>query len=980
MPVPAPELPQSSASNLSDGRYTLGGAVLTAPQDGLTLVANGSWGSGRLAAVRLSTETSVNLRNYVQSDVVTEGGDDTVLVSGAKRGSLQTGAGNDTIRVSALSNNPGAGNAFLVDAGSGNDLVAFTGHPGMTEATIRLGDGNDTLSLSGLRLGAIDAGSGDDLVSLSLDGLYSLRGGGGTDTLQLSLNAASLAFARGPDGALSITLPGRAGVEAQLLDFERVRFLDGTEASVADLLAGRLPTSPTLAAQPGSKPQAWLTGVSSAPEMVHGSDDSNDAIYAGGGDTLVGGKGDDWYYVADNQTVLERAGEGIDTITYWGGRSYTLPDNVENLTLALDKARGSTGQQIETIGGSTGLAGYGNALNNWIIGDKADNILDGRGGNDVLTGGGGADTFILGGGNGHDTVRDFTPGTDRLLLTERFDWRAAATDTPDGLLLALPSGDTVRLDGVSLAQLSDRDIAQPLDPASLRLTFQDSFDSLSLLDGSSPDGGTWRPRTAYGDGTIIHPNDVQYYVHPNWAGQGVNPFHVEDGVLTIEATYRPDLAALTNNRPYLSGVLTTEGTFAQQYGYFEARIKLPEDTGMYPAFWLLPADGSWPPELDIMEFTSSRPDELQQMELTRPLDDPTGWHTYGLEWTADRVAWYVDGVMTQVIYGHSAHTPMYTLLNLSVGTAGGVIGDMPADARPGDVVGSMQVDWVRAYESREGAAPASTVAAGAPALTVSLGNLQPGGTPAAADAFHYIADTDADMDFSVTDLGMASLSGWNNLHVGNDRSADTLTLDLGNGWAGMNLQLTDEDGGRFTLDDFLMLDVTLGGTQDSSVTLMRPQFGQVTTGSGNDVVSITEARIWDWSRGRVLEVRTGAGNDTIEGWTSGSSGGLFADGASGDDVIRGSIQADTLTGGDGSDQLTGLAGQDTFILRPGDTGADVITDFTPGEDVLRLEYISATEVTLSDTAAGALLTTPTGSVLLQGVAVSLLSPDSILYA
>ncbi|UFN50314.1 family 16 glycosylhydrolase [Roseomonas sp. OT10] len=975
----SPTIPAAGAGPLKANSYTLGGAVQLATGP-VALAAAEALGNARYAAVHLIGQARVTLTNYVQSDVVTEGGDDTVLVSGAKRGSLQTGAGNDTIRVSALSNNPGAGNAFLVDAGSGNDLVAFTGHPGMTEATIRLGDGNDTLSLSGLRLGAIDAGSGDDLVSLSLDGLYSLRGGGGTDTLQLSLNAASLAFARGPDGALSITLPGRAGVEAQLLDFERVRFLDGTEASVADLLAGRLPTSPTLAAQPGSKPQAWLTGVSSAPETIRGSDTVNDALYAGHrNDTLIGGKGDDWYYVADGQKVIEQSGQGIDTVTYWGGLSYTLPDNVENLTLALDKVRGSTGRHIEGIGGSTGLAGYGNALNNWIIGDKADNILDGRGGNDVLTGGGGADTFILGGGNGHDTVRDFTPGTDRLLLTERFDWRAAATDTPDGLLLALPSGDTVRLDGVSLAQLSDRDIAQPLDPASLRLTFQDSFDSLSLLDGSSPDGGTWRPRTHWGPGVFITPEDIQYFVHANWAGQGVSPFHVEDGVLTIEATYRPDLAALTNNRPYLSGVLTTEGTFAQQYGYFEARIKLPADNGttpLYPAFWLLPVDGSWPPELDIVEYASSRPGQIQQMELTRPMTDPTGWHTYGLEWTADRVAWYVDGVMTQVIYGHSVHTPMYALLNLNVPR---VDGGLPAPVATGAVVGSVQVDWVRAYESREDAAPAATVAAGAPQIVLSAGALQPGGTPAAADAFRYTADASASMDFLPLDLDLRALSGWTNLHLENDRSADALALDLSNGWVGMNLQLTDADGGHFTLDDFLMVELHLDGTKGSTVSLSRLQSGLIETGPGHDHVTIASAQIWQSARGRGVEVAAGAGRDTIEGWTSGSGGGLLADGGSGDDVIRGSIQADTLTGGDGSDQLTGLAGQDTFVLHARETGADVITDFTPGEDVLRLEGLVARQVTLSAVASGTLLTTPTGSLLLQGVSLASLPADAILY-
>jgi beta-glucanase (GH16 family) len=82
-----------------------------------------------------------------------------------------------------------------------------------------------------------------------------------------------------------------------------------------------------------------------------------------------------------------------------------------------------------------------------------------------------------------------------------------------------------------------------------------------------------------------------------------NPCSVTGEGLRVKVMDRPaDVPAdAVGGRPYLSGQLQTKGSFAQQYGYFEARAKLPQGAGVSGAFWLLPADGSWPPELDVVE-------------------------------------------------------------------------------------------------------------------------------------------------------------------------------------------------------------------------------------------------------------------------------------------------------------------------------------------------------------------------------------------
>lgn len=102
----------------------------------------------------------------------------------------------------------------------------------------------------------------------------------------------------------------------------------------------------------------------------------NDTLQGGeGDDTLIGGLGNDRYIVDDaSDVVTEYAGQGIDTVD--ASVTYTLGDNLENLTLT----------------GTLAVNGSGNALNNTVTGNSGNNILIGLAGADTLDGGGGVDT------------------------------------------------------------------------------------------------------------------------------------------------------------------------------------------------------------------------------------------------------------------------------------------------------------------------------------------------------------------------------------------------------------------------------------------------------------------------------------------------------------------------------------------------------------------------------------------------------------
>ena len=86
---------------------------------------------------------------------------------------------------------------------------------------------------------------------------------------------------------------------------------------------------------------------------------------------------------------------------------------------------------------------------------------------------------------------------------------------------------------------------------------------------------------------------------------------VRDGLLSITASRTPPaLKEVLFNNEYVSGILTTQGSFAQKFGYFEIRAKIPVGQGVWPAFWMLADNGGWPPEIDMIgrpRATARRP-------------------------------------------------------------------------------------------------------------------------------------------------------------------------------------------------------------------------------------------------------------------------------------------------------------------------------------------------------------------------------------
>ncbi|TCN33069.1 family 16 glycosylhydrolase [Sinorhizobium americanum] len=438
---------------------------------------------------------------------------------------------------------------------------------------------------------------------------------------------------------------------------------------------------------------AWFSATGSGPTLYGTA--GNDSMW---GDssvnvTMIGGKGDDIYYLYSGiNRAHEAAGEGVDTINTW--MSYTLPANFENLTVT-----------------GNGRFAFGNDTDNIIKGGSGSQTLDGDGGNDVLIGAGGADTFVFARGNGSDLITDFnfddTVRLDGYGFTSFQQVLDNASQEGANLRLALADGESLVFANTTVDQLQAHQFRLSLDRSVLTQTFSDEFNTLQLQNGTS---GVWEPKFWWAPekgSTLTGNGELQWYINPSYQPTAsANPFSVSNGILTITAKPASEaIQAEINGYDYTSGLLTTHSSFAQTYGYFEIRADMPDDQGVWPAFWLLPADGSWPPELDVVEMRGQDPNTViatvhsnetgSQTSIASAVKvaDASGFHKYGVLWTEDEIVWYFDdAAIARADTPSDMHDPMYMLVNLAVGGIAGA----PSD---GLVDGSqMKIDYIRAYQ------------------------------------------------------------------------------------------------------------------------------------------------------------------------------------------------------------------------------------------------------------------------------------------
>lgn len=240
---------------------------------------------------------------------------------------------------------------------------------------------------------------------------------------------------------------------------------------------------------------------------------------------------------------------------------------------------------------------------------------------------------------------------------------------------------------------------EPLNIDAYQLTFEESFDSLDV--------SAWGERSS------------RWIAHTPWNGDFGDarftdpapgfPFTTDQGILTIEARKEADG---TWRSGLLSSVNPKGQGFSQQFGYFEARMKLPPGKGVWPAFWLIGLDRSkYTAEIDVLEYYGRAPYEFSMgfhiWRQSQGGQNSTGgywqkvqdgilnseYHTYGVDIQADKTSFYFD---RKFIWSFDTpkefHMPFYPLVNLALGSG------WPIDETPNPSI--LLVDYIHVYQRK----------------------------------------------------------------------------------------------------------------------------------------------------------------------------------------------------------------------------------------------------------------------------------------
>ena len=187
-----------------------------------------------------------------------------------------------------------------------------------------------------------------------------------------------------------------------------------------------------------------------------------------------------------------------------------------------------------------------------------------------------------------------------------------------------------------------------------RVIFYDEFRGAA---GTSIDSTKWTPEIGGGGWGN---DELQYYTD--------KPDNVRlDGNGNLEIRALPSSTELTcwyGKCRFTSARLITKGKFDFRYGRVEARIKVPEGAGVWPAFWMLGADidkVGWPAcgEIDIMEFIGKEPTTVygtihgpgysgasgvgRSITLPGSTKASADFHTFAVEWSDEEIRWFLDG-------------------------------------------------------------------------------------------------------------------------------------------------------------------------------------------------------------------------------------------------------------------------------------------------------------------------------------------------
>ena len=316
-----------------------------------------------LENLTLQGTSAINGTGNAFENLITGNTADNILIGGAGADTIIGGSGNDSYYVDNI------GDMITENPNEGIDKVFST----------------------------VSYTLGNNLENLTLQGTSAINGtGNALDNLIIGNNADNILTG----GAGANTMIGGAGNDSYYVDATSDMITEDLNEGIDTVFSTVSYTLGNNLENLTLQGTSAINGTGNALDNLIISNNADNILMGGAGaDTMIGGVGNDSYYV-DNigDSITENKYQGIDTV--FSTVSYTLGNNLENLTLQ----------------GTSVINGTGNALNNIIIGNTADNILTGGAGADTMIGGAGNDSYYVD-NTGDSITENKYQGIDKVFST-----------------------------------------------------------------------------------------------------------------------------------------------------------------------------------------------------------------------------------------------------------------------------------------------------------------------------------------------------------------------------------------------------------------------------------------------------------------------------------------------------------------------------------------------------------------------------------
>lgn len=234
------------------------------------------------------------------------------------------------------------------------------------------------------------------------------------------------------------------------------------------------------------------------------------------------------------------------------------------------------------------------------------------------------------------------------------------------------------------------------------LTFSDDFEGKKLNQQK------WLTKFFWGEALMNSNYSLASDNH--WYTEG-NNINIDNSILKI-ATRKEKANGLSwdsrfgfipKEFEYTSGIITTGTSFRQQYGRFEAKIKVNTSEGIYHAFWLV--GDKMLPEIDVFRKKGDGSSKIQgaffwQNGQSKPAKSITSigglsldsnFYILGVDWDEQKITWKINGIPFKEETNNLPQGTVYMVFSSGVN----------GKANDSKLPITFEVDWVKCWAHKK---------------------------------------------------------------------------------------------------------------------------------------------------------------------------------------------------------------------------------------------------------------------------------------